>query len=181
MSVSDMPNIDIRQDDLVNLPPLALEKGTIWESVGLNETKKWNYNRVKQNKTLYKHFTYLCIHPKDGSISCIDEFGILSFLSQTGCNVLSNAHNSNHITLLISSRCGVQKYLNPGTPFRNQGELEIISLVSRKSLVEDSLHGSLEIIRDELLYERPPHDLFSAVSNQTHRTLHVPEAIIKGG
>jgi hypothetical protein len=59
-------------------------------------------------------------------------------------------------------------------------ELKIIRLVPCKGLIQHSLYGSLEIIRDEFLDKGTPHDFFRTVPNQTHRTLSIKTKGNKG-
>ena len=69
--------------------------------------------------------TPLCIHTEDRSVRRINKTGILSLLRNSTCNILSNTDNTNHIALLITTRCGVQKNVQADTGLGDKWELKV--------------------------------------------------------
>ena len=96
-------------------------------------------------------YSPLRIHAEDWCVCRVDQLGVLPLLSQAVSDVLANTDHANHIPLLITSRCGIKKYLNSSFALGDEWELKVICLISCKSFIENSLNRSLEIVSDEIL------------------------------
>lgn len=62
---------------------------------------------------------------KDWRIRSVNELGILSFLCNATCNILTNANYPNDTSVLVTPRCSIQEDFNPRSCLCNQREFKV--------------------------------------------------------
>ena len=111
------------------------------------------------------------INSKDGGIGRINETSIFTLLGETASDVLADAHHADNVPLLVTSGGGVEQDIEADASLGHERELKVGGLLSVKSLIQDSLDRSLELVGYELLNQNLPNHFIGAVAHQSHCTL----------
>ena len=107
----------------------------------------------KAHGTLIPHIdSTLRVDTEDGSIGSINQFGILALLGDTSSNILSDAHHTDYIALLIPPCRGVKKDLNTDAVLGDEGKFEVSRLLATHGLVQNGLYSTLVLLGDEFLW-----------------------------
>ena len=93
----------------------------------------------------------LRVDTEDGGVSGINQFRVLAFLCDTSSNILPDAHHTNHVALLVSSRRGVKKDLNSNAILGDEGKLEVSRLFATHGFVQNGFHSAAIFFRDKFL------------------------------
>jgi len=84
---------------------------------------------------------------------------------------LTDTHNTNHISLFVTTRGSIQQYFNTCTSLGHQRKLKVSSLFSAESSIQHGLNSCLEIIGNKLLNKAVSHDFLGGISHQSNSTL----------
>mmetsp|Transcript_2813 Transcript_2813/g.4813 ORF Transcript_2813/g.4813 Transcript_2813/m.4813 type:complete len:230 (+) Transcript_2813:87-776(+) len=100
------------------------------------------------------------VDTKDGRVGRVNELLILSLLGNAGSDILPDANHAHNVPRFVSSRGGVEEDVDPLAPLGDDGELKVGHLAPLQRLGEHLLHGDLVVVRDELLHQLVPDNIF---------------------
>ena len=113
----------------------------------------------------------LRVDTEDGGVSGINELRVLALLCDTSSNILSDAHHTNHVALLVTTGGSVKKDLDTDSVLGDEGKLEVSRLLAAHGLVQHRFYSALVLLGNELLHQILANDFIHGITDQFSGTL----------
>ena len=113
----------------------------------------------------------LRVDTEDRSVGSINQFRVLALLCDTTSNVLSDAHHTDHVALLVTTGGSVKKDLDTDSVLGDEGELKVSRLLTAHGLVQHRFYSAFVLLGNELLHQILANDFIHGVTNQFSGTL----------